>query len=161
MRDELTVPELEEYPFRRTLHLLDMDSLAPRPRSHRGTRRWGTWNSSGVYAYARAAGVTDGDDAAILGLEAHIDGEHIVVHSPHLADEAPTVALTPAECASRYWRVILGSGKHCYLPLVHALSAAGVWVVVACRVGLASVDLMTAAHEVVIVPASSLRGVRS
>lgn len=130
-------------PQGRTLHLLDVENLAG------GTARGGGAVAAALAAY-RATVRVEPDDHVVLGtgptfacpaMAAWPGARLRVGHGVDGADLALLGDIDPAFAATRYDRVVIGSGDHIFCSLVAALRPLGVAVVVVAPPSSISGDL--------------------
>lgn len=135
----------------RTLHVVDIENICGGPDQVR------TSGKESAAAFSRAAGVAPGDHmlvacnpALLFHSRDRFPGARLVgAHGPDGADRALLGALTNVDwIAARFDRVVIGSGDHCFAPVVTALRARGIMVGVVAREGSISGSLRRAASFV-------------
>ena len=123
------------HPAGRTLHVIDIENLVG------GSGAGASAVAPVLSAYRSAAAVRDGDHALIaagptLAVAAGLAWPGAQLRFGHGidgADDALLAAVEPAFAADHYDRVVIASGDHAFLPLVAALRARAVAVLLIVR----------------------------
>lgn len=132
----------------RTLHVVDVENICGGPDQVE------TMGKESAAAYGRAAGLAPGDhllvacNPALLFHSADcFPGARLLgAHGPDGADRALLGALADVDwIAARFDRVVIGSGDHCFAPVLTALRARGIMAGVVAREGSISGSLRRAA----------------